>query len=159
MCPSFTALMRGKIGPSSETRFGFPHGVKNPSPSATSLAPARPFPAACFIASAKHRGITEGFFKMGLIDRVPGVLEFDFVSIARPSSDVPPLMPGQFDRCVLLGLSSKQRDPCFRFAVVGARCLGKETTYCIALLNRKHGKVVPEPSWIHRPHIRYLGCD
>lgn len=37
---------------------------------------------------------------MGLTDRVPGVLEFDFVSIARPSSDTPPLTPGQFDRYV-----------------------------------------------------------
>eukprot|EP00752_Nemacystus_decipiens_P012656 g11210.t1 len=46
------------------------------------------------------RGITEGFFKLGLTDRVPGVLEFDFVSIARPSSDTPPLTPGQFDRFV-----------------------------------------------------------
>lgn len=37
---------------------------------------------------------------MGLTDRVPGVLELDFVSIARPSSDTPPLTPRQFDRCV-----------------------------------------------------------
>ncbi len=40
---------------------------------------------------------------MGLIDRVPGVLEFDFVSIARPSSDVPPLTPRQFDRYISEG--------------------------------------------------------
>eukprot|EP00903_Cladosiphon_okamuranus_P018800 g17294.t1 len=46
------------------------------------------------------RGITEGFFKMGLIDRVPGVLEFDFVPIARPPADTPPLTPRQFDRFV-----------------------------------------------------------
>lgn len=37
---------------------------------------------------------------MGLTDRVPGVLEFDFVSIARPTSDTPPLAPRQFDRYV-----------------------------------------------------------
>lgn len=37
---------------------------------------------------------------MGLTDRVPGVLEFDFVSISRPSSDTPPLTPVQFGRYV-----------------------------------------------------------
>ncbi|CAM9265396.1 unnamed protein product [Ectocarpus sp. 8 AP-2014] len=46
------------------------------------------------------RGLTEGFFKLGLTDRVPGVLEFDFVSIARPSFDTLPLGPAQFDRFV-----------------------------------------------------------
>lgn len=57
-------------------------------------------PALSSPSSKKHRGITEGFFKLGLTDRVPGVLEFDFVSIARPSSDTQPLTPGQFDRYV-----------------------------------------------------------
>ncbi|CAM9304799.1 unnamed protein product [Scytosiphon promiscuus] len=47
------------------------------------------------------RGLTEGFFKMGLIDRVPGVLELDFVPVARPPSDTPPLTPEQFDRFVI----------------------------------------------------------
>ncbi|CAM9285636.1 unnamed protein product [Ectocarpus sp. 4 AP-2014] len=46
------------------------------------------------------RGLMEGFFKLGLTDRVPGVLEFDFVSIARPPSDTLPLAPEQFDRFV-----------------------------------------------------------
>lgn len=58
------------------------------------------YPVSTTPSSQKHRGITEGFFKLGLTDRVPGVLEFDFVSIARPSSDTSPLTPGQFDRYV-----------------------------------------------------------
>lgn len=46
-----------------------------------------------------RRGLTESFFKMGLTDRVPGVLEFDFVSVGRPPADARyHLTPAQFDR-------------------------------------------------------------
>ncbi|CAM9512676.1 unnamed protein product, partial [Discosporangium mesarthrocarpum] len=47
-----------------------------------------------------QRGLTDAFFKKGLLDRVPGVLEFDFVSISRPSSATEPMSRLQFERFV-----------------------------------------------------------
>lgn len=55
---------------------------------------------------------------MGLTDRVPGVLEFDFVSIARPSSNTPPMTPAEFDRCVRRVPNVFRMLPCpFSFSV------------------------------------------
>ncbi|CAN0417319.1 unnamed protein product, partial [Phaeothamnion confervicola] len=38
-----------------------------------------------------RRGLTAAFFKNALRDRVPGVLEFDFVSTSRPPQGTPPM--------------------------------------------------------------------
>ena len=41
------------------------------------------------------RGLTESFFVGGLLDKLPGVLEFDYVSTSRPPETVAPVTDAQ----------------------------------------------------------------
>ncbi|CAM9481373.1 unnamed protein product, partial [Chrysoparadoxa australica] len=43
-----------------------------------------------------RRGFTEVFFHGGLMDKVPGVMEFDFVSMSRPPQDTQPMNDKRF---------------------------------------------------------------
>lgn len=54
------------------------------------------FRNATFRSALLRRGIHEGFFKHGLLDRAFGVLEFDFVSTSRPPPTTTPLNPAAF---------------------------------------------------------------